>query len=313
MLLSARVAEECGRFLRDGQLQPARLSARLAAAGWPSVCGASCRPRVQLHEPAQLIDQIQRRTWRERIRVELAQPGAQLQCLGRAPDRGRVPRHPEQPRWHQALPPPARTAAPPAARRTAQRAAPPAPRARRGSGAPRRSPRAARRRAAPPRGRSCGSPVPRCTACRNTMPSPCSVASRCTLATPGTSSAQRGQLEVVRGEQREGAHRSARCAAPPPRPATGRRRCWCRGRSRPSAPGCARVALCRMLAVSVISTMKVERPPARSSPAPMRVKMRSSGPMRRALRPARSCRCAPASRSAPPGACRWTCRPCSGR
>jgi hypothetical protein len=33
-----------------------------------------------------------------------------------------------------------------------------------------------------------------------------------------------------------------------------------------------------MLAVSVISTMKVERPPARSSEAPMRVKMRSTGP-----------------------------------
>ena len=39
------------------------------------------------------------------------------------------------------------------------------------------------------------------------------------------------------------------------------------------------VALCRMLAVSVISTMKVERPPARSSAAPMRVKIRSIGPM----------------------------------
>src|SRR5258708_1189342 len=38
------------------------------------------------------------------------------------------------------------------------------------------------------------------------------------------------------------------------------------------------VALCRMLAASVISTMKVERPPARSSAAPMRVKIRSSGP-----------------------------------
>ncbi|MNP43812.1 hypothetical protein D3C76_1376550 [compost metagenome] len=36
------------------------------------------------------------------------------------------------------------------------------------------------------------------------------------------------------------------------------------------------VALCRMLAVSLISTMKVERPPARSSEEPMRVKMRST-------------------------------------
>ena len=40
------------------------------------------------------------------------------------------------------------------------------------------------------------------------------------------------------------------------------------------------VALFRMLAASVISTMKVERPEARSSEAPMRVKMRSTGPMR---------------------------------
>src|SRR5258706_264790 len=37
------------------------------------------------------------------------------------------------------------------------------------------------------------------------------------------------------------------------------------------SPRLRAVALCRMLAVSVISTMKVERPPARSSPAPMRV------------------------------------------
>ena len=34
-----------------------------------------------------------------------------------------------------------------------------------------------------------------------------------------------------------------------------------------------------MLAVSVISTMNVERPPARSSAAPMRVNTRSMGPM----------------------------------
>ena len=37
-------------------------------------------------------------------------------------------------------------------------------------------------------------------------------------------------------------------------------------------------ALFRMLAVSSISTMKVERPPARSSEAPMREKTRSTGP-----------------------------------
>jgi len=40
------------------------------------------------------------------------------------------------------------------------------------------------------------------------------------------------------------------------------------------------VALCRMFAVSVISTIEGERPPPRSSAAPMRVKIRSSGPKR---------------------------------
>ncbi len=43
------------------------------------------------------------------------------------------------------------------------------------------------------------------------------------------------------------------------------------------------VALWRMFAVSSISTIKVERPPARSSDAPMREKMRSIGPMRALL------------------------------
>jgi hypothetical protein len=41
--------------------------------------------------------------------------------------------------------------------------------------------------------------------------------------------------------------------------------------------------LCRIAALSVISTMKVERPPARSSAAPMRVKIWSMGPMRAAF------------------------------
>ena len=41
------------------------------------------------------------------------------------------------------------------------------------------------------------------------------------------------------------------------------------------------MALCRMLAASVISTMKVERPLARSSDAPMRVKIGRSGRARR--------------------------------
>ena len=38
-----------------------------------------------------------------------------------------------------------------------------------------------------------------------------------------------------------------------------------------------------MTAASVISTMKVERPPARSSEAPMRVKIRSMGPTSQAV------------------------------
>ena len=45
----------------------------------------------------------------------------------------------------------------------------------------------------------------------------------------------------------------------------------------------ARVALLRMFAVSLISTMKVDCPRARSSLAPMRVKMRSTRSMRAVL------------------------------
>ena len=51
---------------------------------------------------------------------------------------------------------------------------------------------------------------------------------------------QRGQFEVVRGEQRVGAVARAPGAARRPRPAPGRRRWRCRGRSRPSAPAIAR-------------------------------------------------------------------------
>ena len=43
------------------------------------------------------------------------------------------------------------------------------------------------------------------------------------------------------------------------------------------------VALLRMAAASVISTMNVEAPRARSSAAPMRVRIRSTGPTRAAL------------------------------
>ena len=71
---------------------------------------------------------------------------------------------------------------------------------------------------------------------------------------------------------------SRRAGARSPRRAPARRRSTCRGRSRRSAPGSARVARCRIAAASVISTMNVERPPARSSAAPMRVWIASIGP-----------------------------------
>jgi hypothetical protein len=90
---------------------------------------------------------------------------------------------------------------------------------------------------------------------------------------------QCGQLEVVGREQREGAD------------ARGQLDAQAQASDRPSKVLVPRpissistrlrsLALCRMLAVSSISTMKVERPPARSSAAPMREKMRSTGPMR---------------------------------
>ena len=47
----------------------------------------------------------------------------------------------------------------------------------------------------------------------------------------------------------------------------------------PSIPGSGPWRLFRIFAVSVISTIKVERPPARSSDEPMRVNMRSTMPM----------------------------------
>ena len=39
------------------------------------------------------------------------------------------------------------------------------------------------------------------------------------------------------------------------------------------------VAFCRIVAVSVISTINVERPPAKSSDEPIRVNILSTGPM----------------------------------
>ena len=56
--------------------------------------------------------------------------------------------------------------------------------------------------------------------------------------------------------------------------------------------------MCRMLAVSVISTMKVDRPEARSSDEPMRVNMRSIGAMRTAMAGTKLPQCASSTISA---------------
>ena len=73
------------------------------------------------------------------------------------------------------------------------------------------------------------------------------------------------------------------------------------------------VALLRMLAVSVISTMNVLWPAAqlvgRADAGEEAVDDADPGP----LAPARSCRSGPAWRSARPGGCTCSCRPCSGR
>ncbi len=58
--------------------------------------------------------------------------------------------------------------------------------------------------------------------------------------------------------------------------------------------------------------MKVERPPARSSAAPMRVKMRSILPIRARDAGTKAAACAPAALSAPPAACTSTYRPWFG-
>ena len=82
------------------------------------------------------------------------------------------------------------------------------------------------------------------------------------------------------GSRRTSSRGCARSAgARSPTPARGRRRSTCRARSRPSARGSPASPRCRIAAASVISTMNVERPPARSSAAPMRVKIASIGPI----------------------------------
>ena len=106
------------------------------------------------------------------------------------------------------------------------------------------------------------------------------------------------------------------CRAAPrrrPRRWRGRRRWRCRGRSRPGSRSERGVAWVRMAAVSTISAMKVERPRARSSPAPTRLNRRSTTPSRSALGRHEAAGLGedrPAARS---GAGRSTCRPCSGR
>ena len=58
------------------------------------------------------------------------------------------------------------------------------------------------------------------------------------------------------------------------------------------------VAVFRMTAVSVISTMNVERPRARLSEAPMRVKIRSMGPISARAAGTKLPRCASSTTSA---------------
>ena len=63
--------------------------------------------------------------------------------------------------------------------------------------------------------------------------------------------------------------------ASPPTRSRRRRTSPCRGRSRRAARGSARVAVCRIALVSLISTMNVDWPRTRLSLAPTRVKIRS--------------------------------------
>ena len=135
------------------------------------------------------------------------------------------------------------------------------------------------------------------------------------LTTPGVRVGEVGQLVVVRGEQRlrpRAAGWSPGARRPPTR-CSGRRRSRCRGRSRRARRGCATWRVCRMFAVSCISTMNVDWPRAMLSDAPTRAKMRStSGDLRLARRHERS-GLRHARRAAPSAAGRSTCRPCSGR
>ena len=108
------------------------------------------------------------------------------------------------------------------------------------------------------------------------MPSPCSTASRC-IDDAGIFVRQRGEFEIVGREQGEGAILVASSTAQA-QPATARRRCWCRARISSHQTSEASDAVVQDAAVSCISTMNVERPPARSSEAPMRENIRSNGP-----------------------------------
>ena len=87
-----------------------------------------------------------------------------------------------------------------------------------------------------------------------------------------------GELVVVRREQRlrPRARVAWRGTRPPPTRCSGRRTSPCRAQSRRARRGCREVARCRMLAVSCISTMKVDCPRAMLSDAPTRAKMRST-------------------------------------
>jgi len=118
---------------------------------------------------------------------------------------------------------------------------------------------------------------PSITACRNTSESPKLGGIQMHIHAALDLLGQTRDLKVMRSKEREGPHcarqlvRDCPCERQPSR-------CWCRARFRPSESGSGS-GVVQMWRFSLISTMKVERPPARSSAAPMRVKILSMGPI----------------------------------
>ena len=132
-----------------------------------------------------------------------------------------------------------------------------------------RSPRAAARPAAPPGCRRSGRCRPGRTLCRKMISSFHSRTATWKFVHARQPLGQRGQLVIVRGEEHLGpAPALVQLLGHRPRDREAVEGARCRGRPRPGARGCARVAWCRMLAVSTISTRNVLCPRARLSCAP---------------------------------------------